>query len=76
MDVLNLVGKVHYLCRVLNYSNSRVHGQGRLGSMSPSRYLVVNQDPSLTPRCLADWDFCYDGDILSMTDDTLFNQLG
>ena len=26
-----LVGKVYKLCRVSNYSNSRVHGHGRVG---------------------------------------------
>ena len=56
IDVGNLVGKVHNLCRVSNYLSSRVCGHGRLERTSPSRYFVVNLDPSLTPRCLADWD--------------------
>ena len=29
-DVLNIVVKVYHLCRVLNYSNSRVRGYGQL----------------------------------------------
>ena len=56
IDVGNLVGKVHNLCRVSNYLSSRVRGHGWLERTSPSRYFVVNLDPSLTPRCLADWD--------------------
>ena len=29
-DVSNFVVKVYHLCRVSNYSNSRVHGHGQL----------------------------------------------
>ena len=56
IDVGNLVGKVPNLCRVSNYLSSRVRGHGRLERTSPSWYFVVNLDPSLTPRCLAEWD--------------------
>jgi len=64
------VGPAYYLCRVSNYSNSRVHGQGQLGGALKLRPAFPHK-PSVCV-CVVLKRCCYEGNNMTKFGDLAY----